>query len=54
MCSLAYTYDDNLSLALPEQHVRLTRDAKGTKENATWNLFSLLEFDIVRDNDVCK
>jgi hypothetical protein len=41
-------------LALPEHRVRLTRDTHQTNVNAVWGLFSLLEFDIVCYNDVCK
>ena len=54
MCSLARTWNDNLCLALPEHRVRLTRDAYRTNVNAAWGLLSLLEFDIIRYNDVCK
>ena len=48
------TYDGILSLALPEHHVRLTRDTQRTKVNAAWGLFSLLELNIICDNYVCE
>ena len=41
-------------LALPEHHVCLPRNAHRTNVKGPWGLLPLLEFDIIRHNDVCK
>ena len=52
--ALLYPSDKISLLALPEHHVRLPRDARRINDDAGWGLFSILEFDIICYNDVCK
>src|SRR5260370_32375001 len=45
----------NISLlALPKHRVRLPRDAHRINDKAAWGLFTLLKFDIIRYNHMCK
>jgi hypothetical protein len=41
-------------VALSEHRVRLSRNANRTNVRARRGLFSLLEFDVIRHNNVCK
>ena len=54
LCTEDTTLDDISRLAHPEHCVRFPRDAHRINVKAVWSLFSLLKFDVVRDNDVCK